>query len=53
MASEDITVADIVIYNEISTVLYLYDQNINSREISNVFGWFHKIGNIAEVAEAD
>eukprot|EP00347_Sterkiella_histriomuscorum_P024508 403330868 len=50
---EEVTVADIQIYNEISTILALHRKQIESRENPNVFAWFNKMSTIPEVQEND
>ena len=50
---EEVTVADIQIYNEIMTVLSLHNKLIESREYPNVFAWFNKMSSMPEIRETD
>jgi glutathione S-transferase len=44
ICGEEVTVADIQLYNEIQTVLLLHKQRrIESRELPNIFAWFNKM----------
>ena len=53
LVSDDLSVADLVLYNELHTVLILHKRQLESREMSNVFAWYYKVGNIHEVKEAN
>lgn len=53
MCGDDYTVADLVIYNELATVLALHRRSIESRDMANVFSWYKKISNIPEVIEVE
>jgi hypothetical protein len=56
IVSDDVTVADIVIYNEIKTVLTLHPNagGIQSRVMPNLFSWFMKMeSSFPEIQELD
>ena len=53
LVSDDLSVADLVLYNELHTILTLHKRQLESREMSNVFAWYAKVGNIYEVKEAN
>ena len=53
LCGEDYTVIDIVIYNELMTVMTLHRRTLESREMPNMFSWFKKMSGIPEIIEID
>jgi glutathione S-transferase len=42
-SGDDISAADIIIYNEIKTVLVLHKRELVSRETPDLFAWFARL----------
>ena len=53
LCADECSVVDIVVYNELMTVLFLYEKDIQYNEYPNLHAWFHKIGSIPEVILTD
>ena len=53
LCGDDVSAADIIIYNELKTILVLHKRELISRETPDLFAWFTRLSRTKEIIEMD